>query len=276
MKRRNLLRTAAMLPILSGSFAALFGPTVAAMAVGTRAKRRVRPSDSSWPSTASWAELKEDVGGNLIEVHSLFGSCAAEPNGSACLDAHKNMGNPFWIGDQPAGTQVSGWLDAWTPAPSAYAIKARDAADVAAGVNFARENNLRLAVKGAGHSYLGTSNAPDSLLIWTRAMNQVTLHDAFVGKGCEGRIPPVPAVSADAGAVWMDLYNAVTMQGGRMYRAAAVRMSASPVWFKAEGLALFRKASARRRRDCLRPNSSPPTASCASPTPAVMPIFSGR
>jgi FAD/FMN-containing dehydrogenase len=175
----------------------------------------VRPSDASWPSTASWAKLKEDVGGNLIEVHSLFGSCATEPNGTACLDALKNSGNPFWIGDQPAGTQVSGWLDAWTPAPSAYAIKARDAASVAAGVNFARENNLRLVVKGGGHSYLGTSNAPDSLLIWTRAMNQITLHDAFVGKGCEGRITPVPAVSAEAGAVWMDLYNAVTIQGGR-------------------------------------------------------------
>jgi FAD/FMN-containing dehydrogenase len=155
------------------------------------------------------------VGGNLIEVHSLFGSCETEPKGAACLDALKNIGNPYWIGDQPAGTQVSGWLDAWTPTPSMYAIKARDAAAVAAGVNFARENNLRLVVKGGGHSYLGTSGAPDSLLIWTRAMNRVTLHDAFVGKGCEGRITPVPAVSAEAGAVWMDLYNAVTMQGSR-------------------------------------------------------------
>ena len=151
----------------------------------------------------------------LIEVHSLFGSCETEPNGAACLDALKNIGNPYWIGDQPAGTEVSGWLDAWTPAPSAYAIRARNAADIAAGVNFARENNLRLVVKGGGHSYLGTSNAPDSLLIWTRAMSKVTLHDAFVGKGCEGRIAPVPAVSAEAGAVWMDLYNAVTTEGGR-------------------------------------------------------------
>jgi len=204
-----------MLPLLGCRFAALVDPMRAAKAVTTRMKQRARPSDSSWPSAASWAQLKDDVGGNLIDVHSLFGSCATEPNGTACLDALKNIGNPFWIGDQPAGTQVSGWLDAWTPAPSAYAIKARDAADVAAGVNFARENNLRLVVKGGGHSYLGTSNAPDSLLIWTRAMNQVTLHDAFVGKGCEGRITPVPAVSAKAGAVWMDLYNAVTMQGGR-------------------------------------------------------------
>jgi FAD/FMN-containing dehydrogenase len=88
-------------------------------------------------------------------------------------------------------------------------------ADVAAAVTFARENNLRLVIKGGGHSYLGTSNAPDSLLIWTRAMNKVVLHDAFVGKGCEGRIVPVPAVSAEAGAVWMDLYHAVTTEAGR-------------------------------------------------------------
>jgi FAD/FMN-containing dehydrogenase len=203
------------LPLLAGglSHGLAFAESKIGNARGLRS--RVRPTDSSWPSAARWAKLKEDVGGNLIEVHSLFGSCATEPNGTACLDAVKNIGNPFWIGDQPAGTQVSGWLEAWTPAPSAYAIKARDAADVAAGVNFARENNLRLVVKGAGHSYLGTSNAPDSLLIWTRQMTQVTPHASFVGKGCEGHAAAIPAVSAGAGAVWMDLYNAVTMQGGR-------------------------------------------------------------
>jgi hypothetical protein len=215
LNRRNLIRTAIGLPLLAGglSHGFAFGESKTGNARSLRS--RVRPSDLSWPSPASWAKLKQDVGGNLIEVHSLFGSCATEPNGTACLEAHKNIGNPFWIGDQPAGTQVSGWLDAWTPGVSAYAIKARNSADVAAGVNFARKNNLRLVVKGAGHSYLGTSNAPDSVLIWTRAMSQVTLHDAFVGKGCEGRITPVPAVSAEAGAVWIDLYNAVTVQGGR-------------------------------------------------------------
>ena len=204
-----------MLPLLSGCFAGLFSPTNAARAATTRSKQRVRPSDSSWPSAARWAKLKDDVGGNLIEVHSLFGSCGIEPNGAACLDALKGISNPYWIGDQPAGTEISGWLDAWSPAPSAYAVKAQNADDVAAGITFARENNLRLVIKGGGHSYQGTSNAPDSLLIWTRAMNKVTLHDAFVGKGCEGRIAPVPAVSAGAGAVWMDLYNVVTTVGGR-------------------------------------------------------------
>jgi FAD/FMN-containing dehydrogenase len=175
----------------------------------------VRPGDSAWPDAARWEELNDDVGGNLLVPQALFGSCAADPNGSSCRDAFDHIRNPYWIGDQPAGTEVSGWLDAWTPAPSAYAIRARNAADVARGVIFARAHNLRLVVKGGSHSYLGTSNAPDSLLIWTRAMRKVTLHDAFVGAGCEGAAAPVPAVSAEAGAVWMDLYTAVTTEAGR-------------------------------------------------------------
>jgi hypothetical protein len=215
MKRRKLLQAAAMLPFFSTGIAALSNPENARPLVAGRVKRRVRPSDPAWPSAASWEKLKGEVGGNLIDVHPMFASCPTEPQGAACLDALKNVKNPFWIGDQPAGTEVSGWLDAWMPAPSVYAIKARNAADIAAGVDFARDNRLRLVVKGTGHSYLGTSNAPDSLLIWTRFMNKVTLHDAFVPKGCEGRCASVPAVSAEAGAVWIDLYDSVTTKAGR-------------------------------------------------------------
>ena len=176
---------------------------------------RVRPGDATWPSGESWAKLNEVVGGNLIAAPSPFGSCATDPKSAPCVDALANIHNPFYIGDQPGGTQVSGWLDAWAPAPSAYAVKAQSSSDVAAAVNFARENNLRLVVKGAGHSYQGTSNAPDSLLIWTRAMNKVTLHDAFTPRGGEGKAVPSPAVTAGAGSMWIDLYHAVTTEAGR-------------------------------------------------------------
>ncbi len=71
------------------------------------------------------------------------------------------------------------------------------------------------SIRGGGHSYLGTSNAPDSLLIWTRRMNDITLHDAFVAQGCAGREAPQPAVTVGAGAIWMHTYNAVTTKGGR-------------------------------------------------------------
>jgi len=56
------------------------------------------------------------------------------------------------------------------------------------------------------------SNAPDSLLIWTRRMNAITLHDAFTSEGCQ---TPQPAVSVGAGATWMHTYNEVTTKGGR-------------------------------------------------------------
>ena len=90
----------------------------------------------------------------------LFAACAGAGEDAACAKVLQNIRNPFYLGDQPGGTQVSGWFEAWTAAPSAYAVKARHAADVTAAVTFARTHNLRLVVKGGGHSYLGTSTPP--------------------------------------------------------------------------------------------------------------------
>ncbi len=122
--------------------------------------------------------------------------------------------NPWFLRDEAGLTQSLGWVDAWTSKPSVYAVAARNASDVAAAVNFARENHLRLVVKGGGHSFQGTSSAPDSLLIWTRHLTDITVHDGFVGAGCEGRAKPVRAVSVGAGAVWAHVYDAVTTLAG--------------------------------------------------------------
>ncbi len=208
--RRSFIKVAAA--ALGAIFASWLPAPVRARVGG---RRRVRPADAGWPGAAQWNKLGQEVGGNLIRPGSLFAPCQAEPGGAACADLMKNRRNPFFVSDQPSGTESSGWVDAWTPAASEYAVGAKSAAHVAAAVSFAREHDLRLVVKGTGHSYLGTSNAPDSLLIWTRAMNQVVVHDAFVPAGCDGRCAPVPAVSAGAGAMWIDLYDAVTTRAGR-------------------------------------------------------------
>jgi FAD/FMN-containing dehydrogenase len=208
MQRRKLLKIAAALPL-----AALAPWKV--RGAPARTVRRVRPADADWPTPAQWQQLNDASGGNLLALQPLFATCAAGERSAACQEVLAGIRNPFYIGDQPGGTQVSGWLGAWTPAPSAYALHARDSAAVAAAVNFARTQRLRLVVKGGGHSYQGTSNAADSLLVWTRAMNQVQLHDAFVGAGCAGKVEPLPAVSAGAGAMWIDLYHAVTTEAGR-------------------------------------------------------------
>ncbi len=209
MRRRDLLTATA-----AAAAAPLWPKRLLGAAIASPV-RRPRPGDAAWPAHADWQRLKAALGGNLIEVHPLFAACATDPKGATCQDVLQHIRNPFYIGDQPAGTQVSGWLDAWTPVASAYAVKARNASDVATAVNFARTDNLRVVVKGGGHSYLGTSNAPDSLLLWTRAMNAVTLHDSFVPQGCDGKVAPQPAVTAESGAMWIDLYNAVVTKAGR-------------------------------------------------------------
>jgi FAD/FMN-containing dehydrogenase len=214
MNRRSLLKQLASTPL--ASMLSRYLPTLAQAAVtpGSPA-RRVRPSDPLWPNAASWEKLKKDAGGHLIRVDSPLAACVSAPDGASCQSIFKLLKNPYYIGDEAGATQTSGWADAWTSTPSVYAVAARTAADVVAGVNFARENHLRLVVKGGGHSYQGTSNAADSLLIWTRAMNDITMHDAFVGQGCEERQTPQPAVTVGAGTIWMHTYDAVTTKAGR-------------------------------------------------------------
>ena len=177
--------------------------------------RRCHPSDATWPSQQDWKRLNDAVEGNLIPVSFPLSRLKADPGSVAAKRLAKDLRNPFYIGDQPGLTQTLGWVDAWATQPSVYAVAARNAQDIAAAVNFAREHNLRLVVKGGGHSYQGTSNAPDSLLIWTRHMHDIALHVGFVPGGCEHSMQPQPAVTLGAGTIWMQAYQAVTTQSAK-------------------------------------------------------------
>lgn len=146
---------------------------------------------------------------------SPFAVCQNSSNSASCEELFGELINPYFINAQANLTQTSGWIDAWISEPSAYIVAAKQTEDVVTAVNFARQHHLRLVVKGGGHSYHGTSNTADSLLIWTRDMNTITLHDAFVAEGCADSQSPQPAVTVEAGAIWMSIYHAVTTQTGR-------------------------------------------------------------
>jgi FAD/FMN-containing dehydrogenase len=209
MKRRNLLQGAGSIPFLPVEW-----PRAAAAA---NPERRVRPSDQAWPDHGSWDKLNQEVGGRLVKVSSPLDACRSKRSRTSCREIFTQLANPYYIRDQAGLTQTSGWADAWTSTPSAYAIAVLRKADVVAAVNFARDRNVRLVIKGGGggHSYQGTSAAPDSLLIWTRDMNAITLHQAFLGVGCEATQAPQPAVTMGPGTIWMHAYEAVTTKGGR-------------------------------------------------------------
>ena len=211
MDRRQFLAGCAIVPWIGPG--ALFRPATATEATTGRAVERVRPSSPDWPTEDAWDRLKQAVGGRLVKVETPLAACRQPDGAEACTTLFKELKNPYYIRDQVGITQTLGWIDGWTFQPSVYAVAARQASDVVAAVNFARERNLRLVIKGGGHSYLGTSNAPDSLMIWTRGMDGITLHDGFAAQGCSDA--PQPAVSIGAGAIWMHVYNMVATRAGR-------------------------------------------------------------
>ncbi|MEO6656158.1 MAG: FAD-binding oxidoreductase [Pyrinomonadaceae bacterium] len=212
--RRRFLKSAILLPSLSTNSSFLFASTGNIFEPSGKLSR-VRPGDPLWPSLEKWDVLNTAVNGNLVKIESPLKAFNKSTVNAACADLFTNLKNPYFIGDDPALTQTSGYQNAWRSEPSIYAVAATCTADVVAAVNFARINNLRLVVKGGGHSYQGTSNAPDSLLVWTRKMRKIELHNNFVALGCETKQAPQHAVTIEAGAMWMQAYNAVTTKGGR-------------------------------------------------------------
>ena len=239
MNRRRLLQKLATVPFVAGpsGILALSDPALA-----TRVQSRSRLGDPGWPKEASWDELNRNVGGRLIKVRSPLAACANAPSSSECERLFRQLKNPYYLRDEIGLTQSLGWVGAWTSQPSAYAVIAQSTSDVVGAVNFAREHNLRLIVKGGGHSYQGTSNAADSLLIWTRRLDAVTLHDAFVGAGCAGQADPQPAVSVGAGAIWGQVYDAVTTKGGRYVQGGGCMTVGVAGLIQSGGFGSFSKA----------------------------------
>ncbi len=176
---------------------------------------RCTPTQSCWPKRADWERLREQVGGRLVRVRSHMEVCKSNPQGNACKKAVELAQNPFYLEEQPGATQTTGWLNAWKTSTSEYVISAETAADVAAGVNFAREHHLKLVIKGTGHDYLGRNTAPNSLLIWTHNMRKIDTTDNFVPSGCPADGKGSPAVTVGAGTRWLEAYKVVSVDKGR-------------------------------------------------------------
>jgi len=103
---------------------------------------------------------------------------------------------------------------AWKSTPSDYAIVVRKDSDIVAGVDFAREHNVRLVVKGTGHDYYGRSSGPrNSLLIWTHHLRGISVHKEFVPGGAPSGTKPVTAVTTMAGNRWLEAYKAASAEG---------------------------------------------------------------
>ena len=114
MDRRTFLRTVAA-TIIGSCFP---GVGIArASTRGSEAFARVRPGDARWPSQARWNVLSNSVGGRLVRIEDPLAECRHAPEGPACQAFLKEMKNPYFLSDNPALTETSGWVDGWNSAP---------------------------------------------------------------------------------------------------------------------------------------------------------------
>ncbi|KAJ6529273.1 FAD-binding domain-containing protein [Mycena capillaripes] len=150
------------------------------------------PGSAGYPTAAVWSALNATIGGRLVNVVPSAKYCDSLPGGS-CTDAQWTSGL-FRSTIPGAMTQVN-WEQGYDLSPPSlclrnatacgqgdvpiYSVEAQNVADIQAAVKFASAHNLRLAVKGSGHDWLGRSTAPNSLLIRTGNLQSFSVTEAF-------------------------------------------------------------------------------------------------
>ncbi|VDB88521.1 unnamed protein product [Peniophora sp. CBMAI 1063] len=78
-------------------------------------------------------------------------------------------------------------------------LEIASANDVVLAFNFARNRSLKVVVKNTGHDYKGRSSGPDTLALWTRGLQGISINEAFVPQGCPTSTTPVIGVTMGAG-----------------------------------------------------------------------------
>lgn len=147
---------------------------------------RFLPQDWQWPSVKAWGKLNATVQGRLLAGEPLAHVChGAGYDAAACAEVanHWIEQAPYFA--DPVNVMSPYWANnSCTPftSPSApcllgnyalYAINVSSAADVVAGLQFAKKRNVRVQVKNTGHDYLGRSTGQGSLALWTHNLKTI-------------------------------------------------------------------------------------------------------
>jgi FAD binding domain len=213
------------------------------------AKCKVFPGDEAWPTDAIWAYLNSTTSNRgLIKTIPIAAPCyAGSPynvysadkctyitnqwsnsslqyvsisfkefcvNASYSMEDPTSMMSPVFEGltcvppllaDTTTGQGVNCTIGGY---PS-YVINASDVRDIQLGVNFARNNGIRLVIKNTGHDFSGKSGGAGSLSIWTHYLKDI----AFLPNFNDGAGYAGPAFKAGSGVQAWEIYAAAHAKG---------------------------------------------------------------
>ncbi|RYC59797.1 hypothetical protein CHU98_g6422 [Xylaria longipes] len=91
-----------------------------------------------------------------------------------------------------------------------YTINVSSPADIAAGLKFSQQNNIRLVIKNTGHDYIGKSTGQGALGLWTHNLKSIDF-PYYTSPGYTGQ-----AVKIGAGSQAFEIYEAVAAKGLRI------------------------------------------------------------
>ncbi|KAI0835251.1 FAD-binding domain-containing protein [Hypoxylon sp. FL0890] len=172
---------------------------------GTKYGCKCYLGDECWPNASSWAELNSTVGGNLLVNIPPGASCHNSFEGplgtvstydaAACAEATVMWSDELWAVEKPAAALWTYFTnDTCRPTDNpaepctlgfygVYVIEAQSRDHIKAGVDFARENNLRLIIRNTGHDFIGRSTGWGSLVINTHSFQDVEFTTEYSGPG---------------------------------------------------------------------------------------------
>ncbi|KAI9775942.1 MAG: hypothetical protein M1835_005659 [Candelina submexicana] len=180
---------------------------------------KAQPNTPSWPSAEQWTNLNASVSGQLLAPlppAAICDSSLSVYDNKTCAYVTAQYPSSDFHARDPVSIDQPNWEnDACLPVQGVkcdlsvfprYVVNATQAEHVVKAVYFAREQGVRLVVKGTGHDYLGRSIAPDSLSIWTHNLRGLQWYDSFVPTGCSAEA--IPAIKAAAGQRMGEIYEA--------------------------------------------------------------------
>ncbi|GJC81678.1 FAD-linked oxidoreductase ZEB1 [Colletotrichum liriopes] len=161
--------------------------------------------DECWPKTNAWNKLNTTVEGNLnihippeAACHNTFNGTLGTVNtydASKCAEVIAEYTDEQWTTDQ-LGLNLWKYFTNATCQPTenpsepctlgnygVYAIKATKKQHVKAGIDFARDNNLRLIIRNTGHDFIGRSTGWGALIINTHSFQDITFSKQWTGPG---------------------------------------------------------------------------------------------
>ncbi|KAH3945651.1 hypothetical protein HBH70_122520 [Parastagonospora nodorum] len=179
---------------------------------------KVFPGDQNYPDALVWSEFDHLLGNALIETTPVAAPCYQS---SGMYDALKcadisarfttpdlhtsdptSMMWPLFQGrtcmptNNPNGTCTLGGY-------ASYSINVGNVAQIQLGVNFARNANLRLAIKNTGHDYIGKSSGAGALNIWMHNLKDIQFVEKFSSDEYTG-----PAFKTGAGVQGFEILEA--------------------------------------------------------------------